>query len=219
MKFIQLGLISYQRALAMQQQLHQEILAGTRGSCVLLLEHPPTITFGKYADPAHLLLPPENLRMQGVELHNSDRGGEITAHMPGQLVVYPLFSFKENRIGVKSYINLLEEVVINTLATFGLSSERDKRNPGIWVRGKKICALGLRISQRIAMHGLALNVANDLSLFNAITPCGLTGCEVTSLAHELERSVALEKVSQVLVAQFAQSLGEKSCAKFSCTKP
>ncbi len=216
MIFQSLGLVSYQEALAMQYQRHEQCRLGLGSSCVLLLEHPPTITFGKHAKPAYLLLPPAQLIAQGIAIIHSERGGEITAHMPGQLVVYPIFSFKERPLSIKRYINLLEEVVITTLDTFGLSSIRDKRNPGVWVQDKKICALGIRISQRVAFHGLALNVCNDLSLFSAINPCGLGEGSVTSMQQLLANPISVAEVARGLIKQFAKCFeisGEIPCGQ------
>lgn len=208
MKYYWLGLLPYQQALALQQRLHEACRLEQRSSCVLLLEHPPLISFGKNADSTHLLLAPSDLAAQGVEIFRCDRGGEVTAHMPGQLVVYPIFSFKEHPMGVKTYINLLEEVVIRTLDTFGISSHRSTRNPGVWVHDKKICALGIRISQRIAMHGLALNIANDLRLFSAMHPCGLSDCYATSMQEHLVAPPSVEEVAGKFMQNFAAVFGQ-----------
>lgn len=216
MEFITLGLCSYQQGLEIQRERHAQCVAGLKTSAVFLLEHFAVVTLGKHANLHHLLLDSPSLNARGVALCASDRGGEVTAHMPGQLVVYPIFSFKDRPLGVKTYIHLLEEVVIATLAEFGLASQRDLRNPGVWIGGKKICALGIRISQRVSLHGLALNIANDLSLFTAMHPCGLINSEVTSMSQQLGRVLDLEPVAGVFTQQFKRVF---DCARPLPTKP
>ena len=180
-----LGLIPYRDAWRVQEDLHAQVLAGGEEQLLLLLEHPPVITFGRRADDArkNLLTPPELLRQLNVDLVESDRGGDITLHAPGQLVAYPIVRLNDHRCSVGAYVRKLEDVVIVTLADYGIRAFKDESAIGVWVEKRsplgvnpssKICALGVRIKRGTSLHGIALNLSTDLSLFNLINPCGLS---------------------------------------------
>lgn len=190
-----LGVISYAEAWDYQQKLFEEAIARkTAGQEVqnklLFCEHPHVITLGKSGHETNLLLSKENLKEKGVEYFQIDRGGDITYHGPGQLVVYPIFDLESFDLGLKKYIRSLEEVVIQLLKEFDISSERLDKGTGVWLEidkptARKICAIGVRSSRFVTMHGLALNVNTDLSYFSLIHPCGFVEKGVTSIQKEL----------------------------------
>jgi lipoyl(octanoyl) transferase len=212
--FRDLGRMSYAEALAVQRSLHEGVVADRdrvpdAPMPVLFVEHdPPVITVSRRpgAD-AHLLASPELLAAEGIEVAETDRGGDITYHGPGQLVVYPILDLNRLSLRIHGYMRLLEDVVTRTLAPFGIEGHRDVCATGVWVggatqmpepdgaggsdvcalpkSGRKICALGVRVSRWVSMHGLALNVTTNLAHFGLIVPCGLAGRPVTSMAAEL----------------------------------
>lgn len=195
MRVMDLGLLDYRAAWAMQEAEHVRVLAGDE-EALILVEHPPTITFGRRAadSAGHLIASTEQLAAAGVDVVESDRGGDITFHGPGQLVVYPIVRLADHRLSVGGYVKTLEHAVIDTLSDFGLNGRLDPSAIGIWVASDtecltsdggclmaKVCALGVRIKRGVSMHGVALNVTTDLSHFDFIVPCGITGRAVTSL--------------------------------------
>ena len=180
MRIVDLGIVPYRQAWEMQEQIHAEVVAGGEER-ILLVEHPPTITFGRRIEPANLVTPTEQLARLGVEIVHSDRGGDVTFHGPGQLVAYPIVRLADHNLSVGGYVRLLQEAVIAALAKLGVHAGRDGSTVGVWVNDAKICAFGVRIRRGATLHGLALNVETDLNYFNLIVPCGLTGRPVTSL--------------------------------------
>jgi lipoyl(octanoyl) transferase len=192
-----LGRIGYDEALAVQRALHERVVAARDGGPsepmhLLLLEHDPVVTVSRRPGAAaNLLATPAMLERAGVAVRETDRGGDITYHGPGQLVAYAIFDLNRLGIGIHGHMRLLEEIVLGTLASFGIAGERDATATGVWVGPeplRKICALGVRASRYVTMHGLALNVSPDLSHFGLIVPCGLVGRPVTSMAAELGAS-------------------------------
>lgn len=185
---------------------------------LLLLEHdPPVITVSRRPTAGqHLVASPERLRELGIEVAETDRGGDITYHGPGQIVGYAILDLKRLQFGVNDYMRWLEQIVIDTLAEFSIQAQRDDEATGVWVgtagpTSAKICALGVRVSRWITMHGLALNVCTDLSHFETIVPCGLTGRPVTSMHRVLGegRGSDIAKVKQVLAETFQRSVRER----------
>jgi lipoyl(octanoyl) transferase len=184
----------------------------------LLLEHSPVITLGRNAKAANIIAAPEWLAQRGVEVFETDRGGDVTFHGPGQLVGYPIFdlrafpSSEENRktLGAIEYVRRLEEVLIRTCATFAIPSKRIPGLTGVWTESEaKIAALGVHISRGVTSHGLALNVATDLSFFDLIIPCGITSKPVTSMAKELGAAPSMEEVANTVSCQFGQVFGSQ----------
>ena len=174
---------------------------------LLFCQHPPTYTLGKSGKPEHLLLDEEALAAHGATFHRINRGGDITFHGPGQLVAYPLLDLENFRPDIHWYLRALEEAVIQTLATYGLSAGRIAGLTGVWLgweegaaNPRKICAMGVRCSRWVTLHGLALNVNTDLTYFGYIVPCGITDKAVTSLQAELGRAVPIEEVQERLLA-------------------
>ncbi len=203
----QLGRMDYTAAWEVQRQLARQRSSGQIGDALLLVEHPPTITLGNKARLDHVLAPPEVLAARGVALVQSDRGGEVTYHAPGQLVAYPIFKLSQHGSDVRRYVRGLEESVIQVLASYGITGERVAGLTGVWVRGgaAKICAIGVKLSASgVTTHGLALNVDPDLSGFDLIVPCGITDRGVTSLAAELGVAPPLTEVAERLITQIAE---------------
>ena len=178
-----LGRIAYQRAFKIQQQAQAFVLQGG-DDILLLLEHPPTVTLGK--NSGHENLPPNLAALWGsaVDVVHSTRGGNITCHFPGQLVAYPIINLKKRAGGLRAYVHDVEETAIRTVRHFGIEAVRNPGFPGVWVGNSKIASLGIAVQRHITLHGLAMNVDKDLSLFNIITPCGLDGVTATSVQRQ-----------------------------------
>jgi lipoate-protein ligase B len=197
-----LGLIDYEEAWALQRSLVEECRAGGNAR-LLLLEHPPTYTFGARGRPEHLLASEERLAALGATVHRIDRGGDITFHGPGQLVGYPILDLRCWGQGPLWYVRSLEAALIETLAAFGIAGERVPGRPGVWASGGKIASIGVRVSRGVTSHGFALNVDPDLSYFSHIVPCGLPDVRVTSMAEVLDSAPAMNAVMDAAVGAFA----------------
>ncbi len=198
--------MGYRDAWAVQESAHAEVVDGAEER-IFLVEHPPVITFGRRAGiERNLIASEEQLRTLGVEVVQSDRGGDITFHGPGQLVAYPIIRLIDHTLSVGGYVRTLENAVIGALRSLGITARREDNAVGIWVgragpagESAKICAIGVRIRRGVSLHGLALNVSVDLSYFNLIVPCGLAGRPVTSLAERLgDKTPSFDAVKEVL---------------------
>lgn len=179
---------------------------------LIICEHTPTYTIGKSGNEKNLLFKPETV---GAAFHKIDRGGDITYHGPGQMVVYPVFDLDTIPIGVADFVSALEHVIISTVAHYGITAARLQGAPGIWINAdtnpKKICAVGMKVSRHCTMHGIALNVNTDLKYFSYIVPCGLPDKGVTSLQKELGREIDMDEV----IAVFVKELEAKVSVKIS----
>ncbi|GAB3302772.1 lipoyl(octanoyl) transferase LipB [Epidermidibacterium keratini] len=197
-----LGLIDYQDAWDLQRELLPQVARGDIPDTVLLLEHPSVYTAGKRTTKAER--PPAGVRVIDV-----DRGGRITWHGEGQLVGYPLVRLAE-RLDVVRYVRVLEQVLIDTCAEYGVTAERVEGRTGVWVRGeptwRKIAAIGVRVAQGVTMHGFALNCDPDLTKFGSIIPCGITDADVTSLSRELGRDVPIAEVIDGVARRLAAAI-------------
>ena len=207
---LRLGVMEYQEAWDLQQRLAADRSDLTRAKpipdIVLLLEHPHTYTLGRRSDPGDILLSESELREKGVEVQWVDRGGQVTYHGPGQLVLYGIVDVR--RVGgVASYVCGLEEVVINTLARYGITGERKQGFPGVWIGEEKISAVGVRVSRGSTTHGLAVNVSPDLGYFRHIVPCGVRDKGVTSMESVLGESLVMDKVIEVASRAWAEVFG------------
>ena len=202
-----LGCLAYPEALALQQRLGRLRFECRINDILLLLEHPPTVTLGRFGKMANLLVSEEELMRRGIALCASDRGGDITFHCPGQLIVYPIVDLRAREGRLRDFLTSLEEVAIRALKSYGIPAERWSEHPGIWVGGKQIAAVGLRVSRGITQHGLSLNVNPDLSRFGVINLCGLPGKEATSIAEFLGRPVRLQDVRKRLAKSYAGVFG------------
>lgn len=195
--------MAYRDAWALQEIAHEQVLAGGEER-VLLVEHPPVITFGRRPGVArNLIASDDQLAKLGVEVVQSDRGGDITFHGPGQIVAYPIVRLNEHGLSVGAYVHGIERAVVAALADFGIVAAADPSAVGVWTddagKSAKICAIGVRIKRGISLHGLALNVETNLEYFKLIVPCGLAGRPVTSMRKLLgERTPSIDIIKQSL---------------------
>ncbi len=217
-RIVDAGLLDYNAAWQLQLDLHAKVLSGELpGGAVMLVEHPPVITIGRHPGAAeHLLAAPDYLKQRGVQVVATDRGGDITFHGPGQLVIYPILPLNDHRLGLHAYLRLLEETIIGTLALFGVAGQRECGATGVWVPVDsglaKICAIGVKLKRWTTLHGAALNVTTDLSYFALINPCGL-GRPVTSLVAILGQAPPMEAVKTAVVNSFGVQLQRSLRAK------
>ena len=216
-KFFDLGTASYMPVWKRQEELHERVIAEKlKGeeteNYLLFVEHNHVYTLGKSGNEANMLINAIQLQAAQAEFVKVNRGGDITYHGPGQLVVYPIVDMANFGVGVKDYVECLEEIVIRTIGEYGIRGERLAGATGVWIdtgtpRARKICAIGIKCSRYVTMHGFALNVNTDLNYFNYINPCGFVDKGVTSIAKELGHEVPMEKVKEVVKRYFAEVLG------------
>jgi lipoate-protein ligase B len=197
------GVVPYRRAIEIQKREVKRIQGGDGDQTFFLLEHPSVITLGRNATGAAIVAGEEAMCERGVEVLETDRGGDATYHGPGQLVGYPIIELETGRKDIRRYVHDLEEVLIRTLADFGITTRHHPVHRGVWVQNRKIASLGIRISRWVTCHGFALNVNTDLDYYKLITPCGIEGCEMTSMAVELEGPVDMIAVKAAVVPHFA----------------
>ncbi|MBX0327390.1 lipoyl(octanoyl) transferase LipB [Oscillochloris sp. ZM17-4] len=201
------GRVPYAQAWDLMRQLAADRSAGRAGDSLMILEHPPTITLGNRARPENILVAPKELSARGVDVVQSDRGGDVTYHAPGQIVGYPVLKLSQHGGDIGRYVRNLEETIILTLGAFGLAGERVPGLTGVWVGGgaAKVCAIGVKLSAAgVTSHGFALNVNPDLAGFAQIVPCGIDDRAVTSLQALLGREVAPAEVEPTLLRHFAE---------------
>lgn len=203
--FRDLGTLGYAEAFALQKQLQEQQLAGTLGSGLLLVEHPPVITVSKRANLEDIVAPEKVLAKRGIALEQTDRGGQVTYHGPGQLVVYFLFNLKDFQEDLHQFLRQMEETIMQLLQHYGLQSYRSDGRTGVWVGKEKVCALGIHVRRWWTTHGLALNVSTDLNHFGLIIPCGIRDRGVTSLERLLPAGTcpSMEQVKQVFLEKIA----------------
>lgn len=222
--FTDMGIIAYKDAWDFQENLLQEnvrLKSAARSSNpdynaqklntkhhFLFCEHPPVYTLGKSGDIKHVLLNENDLAKRGIEFHHTNRGGDITFHGPQQIVGYPILDLEKFYTDIGKYLRNIEEVIIRTIGEYGIKGERSAGETGVWVdpnvrgRERKICAIGVRCSRWITMHGFALNVNTDLNYFNFIIPCGIQNKQVTSIEKEVGSKVDYEEVKSHLKKHF-----------------
>lgn len=206
---IELGRRDYASVLALQEETHAARARGELPDTLLLVEHEPVITLGRAAKQEHVLATPEHLKTLGIELHEIGRGGDVTYHGPGQLVVYPILDLKPDRCDVRRYVRSMEQVMLQVAESYGLTPQRIEGMTGAFVEQRKYGALGVRISRWVTMHGIAINVSTDLDAFSLIVPCGLRTTSVTSLSRETGREISLADAQARTIEQFAQVFGYK----------
>lgn len=199
------GLLNYRDA-----QARQETLVAERPrwpyDLLILLEHPPVVTLGRSRGKQHLLWPESSLRAAGIDCVATRRGGDITLHNPGQLVGYPIIDLNHFDRDLHLYLRRLEEVLVCTLADFGLTAQTLAGRTGVWVGDRKIASIGVAVRRWISYHGFALNIDNDLEAFQSIVPCGLANVAMTSMARELDGAVDKQQVAETLIAHFGNIL-------------
>lgn len=217
--FENLGLVRYKEAWDYQEKLFETVIKEKlekkeeREQFLLFCEHEHVYTLGKSGNKQNLLIARHICESRKIDLHEIDRGGDITYHGPGQLVAYPIIDLEAFGLGIKKYISLLEDVVIDTLESYGIKGEKDDGAMGVWIdagnprKARKICAIGVRASRFVTMHGLALNVNSDLSYFDYINPCGFTDRGVTSMQKELGKEIDFSEVALHMKNAFSQRFG------------
>ncbi len=203
-----LGLIPYAEALALQSDLVGRRRNGDIPDQLLLLQHPHVITLGTASSRSHVLADESRRRELGIDLVDTGRGGDVTYHGPGQLVGYPILDLKPDRKDVHRYLRDLEAVLIRTLDEMGIRGEPVPDLTGVWVDGRKIAAIGVRVSSGwITSHGFALNVSNDLSFFETIVPCGIQDVSVTSVSQEVGRPIGVADLLGIVSEAFSEIFG------------
>jgi lipoyl(octanoyl) transferase len=198
-RILELGLVDYDRAHSIQLQLVNKRIAGGITDTFIFVEHPPTITIGQGVCDNNILVSEEDLKQRGVHVCETERGGDVTFHGPGQQVIYPIIDLDRRGRDLHRYLRDLEEVVIDFLKNYNLKGERVSGKTGVWVNDKKICAIGIAVKRWVSYHGLALNLSTDLSYFNLINPCGLPSSTVTSLESMTGIPVNKSRVSFELI--------------------
>ena len=213
-----LGILSFASALEVQEDYFYKIISEKKANrqkaqptptnnFLLFVEHKPVYTLGKSGDIQHLLLDQNGLKEKEIEFYKTNRGGDITFHGLGQIVGYPILDLDNFFTDIHKYLRFLEEIIIKTLAEYGLTATRSKGETGVWLDAetpfaRKVCALGVRASRWVTMHGFALNVNTDLTYFEHIVPCGIKGKGVTSLKAELGKEISVNQVKEKLVKHF-----------------
>lgn len=213
--YIDVGLKDYKDCWDYQEELLKDVSDDKRATGkpsvknhFLLVEHPHVYTLGKSGDEKNLLAHGEFLKKIEATFYKINRGGDITYHGPGQLVGYPIIDLEFYNIGVREYIEKMEDAIIETIAEYGLTGGRKEGATGVWlnaehkVRARKICAIGVRVSRYVTMHGFALNVNTDMRYFNYINPCGFASSDVTSIQQELGKEIPMDKIKKVVMQKF-----------------
>jgi lipoate-protein ligase B len=203
------GLANYREVLALQQELLEQRRSGQIADTILIVEHPAVITLGARKSANKLLVGPDELARRNIDLVEIRRGGGATAHNPGQLVFYPILHLQELRLDINQYVRTLEAIGIELLAGLGVQSERRQGFPGLWVDQRKIASIGVRVSRFVTCHGMAINIQNDLSIFDLMVPCGLDGVRMTSVQKETGKTHDVKQIKAQLGALLIRYLGER----------
>lgn len=202
MRVLDLGHLEYHAAWAEQRRIAGEFSMGTGADTLILVQHPPVLTLGASFHEENLKLTNEEYQRLGIALEKTDRGGDVTYHGPGQLVVYPIFDLTQQGKDLHLWLRNLEEATILTLASFGLKGRRFPPHTGVWIDDEKVAAIGIKVSKWISLHGIAINCDNDLEAFNTIIPCGIEGYGVTSLSRASGSRITPEDVKPSVVSAF-----------------
>jgi lipoyl(octanoyl) transferase len=210
-----LSIVSYEEGLRLQERAVERLRSSKGPEQLLLLEHPHVFTLGRGADANNILADQHQLQTNSVEVHETGRGGDVTYHGPGQLVGYPIINLKPDRCDVHRYVRDLEEVLIRSIADYGIEGGRIEGLTGVWVGNEKIAAIGVRIARWITSHGFALNVNTDLSYFKMIVPCGITNKGVTSISRLLGREVDLREVAATAAVRFGEVFDRQVVAEIN----
>jgi len=193
-----LGLEDYRKTLTRQHQLCDRRIRDEIPDTILIVEHPPVITLGARKTANKLLANSADLAQKNIDLVEIKRGGGTTAHNPGQLVIYPILKLRQLNLGINEYIRTLEQIGIDLLKESNLNADRRKGYPGLWINEKKIASIGVRVSKFVTFHGMAININNDLTIFDFIIPCGLENITMTSLAKETNTPPEMNKIKKDL---------------------
>lgn len=210
LQVVDFGLAGYREVWEQQKKLQRRRIQGEIPDTLILVEHDPVYTIGNKGNPTHITGNVEFLQTMGIDVVQTDRGGDVTCHGPGQLVGYPIIDLNAHRPSISWYMDSLQEVLIQTIKTYGLAAKREINLTGVWVGNKKIAALGVRLSRWVSMHGFALNANIDLGLFDGLIPCGLKGKGITSMQSLLERPVDMQELKTVVLGQFQHQFSYQS---------
>ena len=211
-----LGTMPYEEALALQRAVAKARISGAIDEDVLLLvEHPPVITLGRSSKRQHLLASPTLLAARGVELFEVERGGDVTFHGPGQLVGYLIVDLKRHKQDLHWHLRQVEEALIRALAPFGIAAERSAGQTGVWTQGRKLASIGVHVRDWVTWHGFALNVTTDLSYFDLMVPCGISGVEMTAVSAELDQRDVPAVVPNELGAHVRRLVAQSFAEVFS----
>jgi lipoyl(octanoyl) transferase len=197
-EIIDCGTKDYQSALSLQENAFQNLLTGTGKDTIFIVEHPPVITLGARQSANKLLKDTDTIKQSGIEIFQIRRGGGATAHNPGQIVVYPIINLKKHNLGVSDFVHKLEDIGIELLKELGVNCSVKKGFPGLWIEDRKIASIGVQIKKWITFHGMAININNDLSIFDLIVPCGLENIKMTSAQIELGKKIDIKTVKNTL---------------------
>jgi lipoate-protein ligase B len=199
------GIVPYEKSMELQKEIHSSVANGGPDH-LLLLQHDHVITMGRTANPNDILVEPNVLENLNISVHQTDRGGEVTYHGPGQLIGYPIINLRKHELGPLDYLEILKTSLSVVLNAHGLASKFKDVPTGVWVNDSKIASLGIKVSQGVTLHGFALNVNTDLDFFDYIIPCGLPEAKSTSMKKELGHSVCMTTISEKITHHLAKSL-------------
>lgn len=197
--------VDYSECLSLQRELRERVSSSNHvKGFLLLVQHNPVVTIGRFGKANNILISEDEMRKREIEIWRIERGGDVTFHGPGQLVGYPIINLEHFQLGVKSYVQLLEETLIALLKGFGIEAGRIKDHPGVWVGKEKVAAIGVYVKGSITMHGFALNVNIDLDYFSLIVPCGIPNMGVTSMKKILGEEILLNHVASAFAEEFGK---------------
>ena len=199
------GLVSYDIGQTIQQETHSSVSAGGKDE-ILIFQHPNTYTLGRMGKPEDILINNEDIKRLDIEIRNTDRGGEVTYHGPGQLVVYPIIKLDRLKLNPSEYVNTLKTAITGCLSDYNIIANENDMPTGVWVENRKIAAIGVRVSKKTTSHGLALNVTTDLSYFDHIIPCGIQNCVVTSIEKETSNAPIIEEIAENIGGKLGNAL-------------
>uniref|UniRef100_A0A7C4TDR1 Octanoyltransferase n=1 Tax=candidate division WOR-3 bacterium TaxID=2052148 RepID=A0A7C4TDR1_UNCW3 len=204
LKVLDFGNKDYKEVWDIQKVLHKRRVNGEIPDTLILVEHNPVITMGKSGKEENIRVPMELLKEKGIDFYNIERGGDVTFHGPGQLVGYPIFNIKMGLVGIKPFIEKIEEAIIATLSDFNIKGRKREKMIGVWVDDEKICSIGIAVKEWVSFHGFALNVNTDLRYFDLINPCGFINIKMTSMHKILNQLVAMAAVKESVVKNFCK---------------
>ncbi len=218
---INLGLMDYKEAWDLQHTLWSKRIEDGVPDLILILEHPHVITLGRRGNRSHLKVSQEVMNAMKIPILHVERGGDVTYHGPGQLVIYPIFNLKDYGYRLIQYVNQLEGVILSVLKDFGIEGRRDSSNRGVWAEGNKIASIGVAIKRWVSFHGIALNYATDLKYFELINPCGLEGVKMTSMEKILRKKISKDRLTERVCFHFKKAFprdwGEKGLKELIAT--
>jgi len=207
---LNLGLMDYAKAWDLQHDLWSKRVEGELPDLLLLLEHPHVITLGRRGNRSHLIVSPEVLEAMKIPIFHVERGGDITYHGPGQMMVYPILDLKDYGYRLIRYVGQLEEIILHVLKDFGIEGRRDPSSRGVWVNSDKIASIGVAIKRWVSFHGFSLNFETDLKYFDLINPCGLVGQKMTTMSKILGKRISRDELAERICFHFGEVF-ERNC--------